>query len=81
MKEWEAVYDEYSGWWIICDENGEIGSCDGGFEEDEAKLMASAPALLRELQNMISVFQYTDESEGQNEAVQSAKQTLEKYGL
>lgn len=27
-----------NGWWVLCDSEGvEIGSCDGGYEEDDAK--------------------------------------------
>lgn len=81
MKEWEALYDENNDGWFVSDKEGSLVDWDGCCSRYDATLMASAPAILRELQNMISMFQYTDESEGQHEAVQSAKQTLEKYGL
>lgn len=38
--------DHTNGWCVIVDADGvEIGSCDGGFEEDDAALIAAAPAL------------------------------------
>lgn len=44
-----------NGWWIICDETGrELGSCDGGFEEDQARLMAAAPSLLAAAEKALS---------------------------
>ena len=81
MKDWEAMYDGNCEGWFVADENCRLVDWDGCCSKYDATLMASAPALLRELQNMISMFEFTDESEGQYQAVQSAKQTLEKYGL
>jgi hypothetical protein len=49
---WEAFTEpEFSDWWAIRQVtadglNHEVGSCDGGFEEADARLMASAPDLL-----------------------------------
>lgn len=36
---WSAEQPENAnGWWILCDSQGqEIGSCDGGYEEEDAK--------------------------------------------
>ena len=48
---WEAFTEEsFSGWYSIRDYNGaEIGSCDGGFFEKDARLIAAAPELLHAL--------------------------------
>jgi hypothetical protein len=47
--------DNAHGWWVIHDENGEIGSCDGGFEKEEALLMAAAPNLYHALSLCVQV--------------------------
>lgn len=52
---WEAFTEEsFSGWWAVQDGNGhEIGSGDGGFDEEDARLMASAPELLEALEEAV----------------------------
>ena len=44
---WKAEQPENAnGWWVVTDSEGnELGSTDGGFEEDQAKLMAASPEL------------------------------------
>lgn len=52
---WEAFTEpSFSGWWAIRQVGGsEVGSCDGGFEEADARLMASAPELLEALEAIV----------------------------
>jgi len=48
---WEAfTEDSFSGWWAIRQKTDdgfttELGSCDGGFEEFDAKLIAASPTM------------------------------------
>ena len=48
---WSAYSGEdTNGWFVIHDADGyEIGSTDGGFEEDEARMFAAAPELAEAL--------------------------------
>lgn len=55
---WEAfTQPEFSGWWAVRDASTgrEIGSCDGGFDETDARLMAAAPELLAAMQASIAL--------------------------
>ena len=45
-------------WWIIRDAEGhELGSGDGGFEKDDAHLIAAAPELYAELEMLCNVIE------------------------
>lgn len=55
---WEAfTQDSFAGWWAIREVGGaEVGSCDGGFDEKDARLMAAAPTLLEALRRVSVLF-------------------------
>jgi hypothetical protein len=44
IEMWKPAQPEDAhGWWVIQGEDGcEIGSCDGGFEEEQARMMAAS---------------------------------------
>ena len=54
---WAAVSGEHTnGWFIVEDADGhELGSGDGGFDEEEARIFAAAPDLLEACKFLINV--------------------------
>lgn len=78
MSKWEVVYDDNCDGYYVADEEGSLIDWDGCCSHKTAILMAAAPELLQELRNMVMYFQYTDESDGQYEAFNSAKTLLER---
>lgn len=69
--------DSFSGWWSVRDSITcqEIGSGDGGLEEQDARLFAAAPALL----NMLQILVDRASSEGDNSPeIDDAKKIIAK---
>ena len=65
LNEWEAYSGEdTNGWWIICEKEEnfdpeslsglELGSGDGGFEYEQAHLMAAAPKMYNFLVDIVN---------------------------
>jgi hypothetical protein len=42
------------GWWVIVDSAGhELGSCDGGYEANDARLIAAAPEMAEAIRALL----------------------------
>lgn len=60
---WKAFTEpDFSGWWSIrqMETGHEIGSGDGGFWEEDARIMALAPELLDSLKAMVEAGEFWD---------------------
>lgn len=51
---WHTRQPEYAcGWWVIYDkDDGEVGSGDGGYSEQQAKIISAAPDLIDALREI-----------------------------
>ncbi len=68
-----------NGWWVVCDEQGcELGSADGGFYEEQARLMAAAPDLLESLNEVIKYFDAPGDGCFSDEALERARNAVKK---
>lgn len=79
---WSAYSGEdTNGWFVIHDADGyEIGSTDGGFEEDEARMFAAAPDLADALKEIVAAWPRNVSILVFNGLVENARAALAKAG-